>query len=64
MYNILKRIIINNNYGTLDEIRNKIDVFYAVNPPRLTDEEYRKLNEMLNAKESVAQKEEVKRVLG
>lgn len=51
MYNILERMIKQNNYKTIEEMRNKIDVFFAVNPSRLEEEEYKKLNDMLNAKQ-------------
>jgi predicted CoA-binding protein len=52
MYNILKRIIEQNNYKSIDDIRNKVDVFFAVEPARLTETEYKELNDMLNAKQS------------
>lgn len=52
MYNILKRMIKQDNYDSIDEIRNKIDVFYAVTPARLNTEQYKELNDMLNKKEN------------
>lgn len=52
MYNILKRMINQDNYDSIEDIRNKIDVFYAVTPARLTTEQYKELNDMLNAKEN------------
>lgn len=50
MYNILKRMIEQNNYKSVEDIRNKIDVFFVVNPSRVTEQEYKELNDMLNAK--------------
>lgn len=55
MYKILKRMIEQGNYESIADMRNKIDVFYAVTPPRLTEAEYRELNEMLNTKEQTQQ---------
>lgn len=52
MFNILHRMIEQNNYDSIEDIRNKIDVFYAVTPARLNTEQYKKLNEILNAKEN------------
>lgn len=57
MYNLLKRVIESNNFESIEDMRNKIDVFYAVSPPRLTEEQYRELNEMLNTKELETQPE-------
>lgn len=51
MYNILERMIKQNNYKSIEDIRNKIDVFFAVEPSRITELEYKKLNDMLNAKQ-------------
>ena len=50
MYNILERIIRQNNFKSIEDIRNKIDVFFAVTPSRINEDEYKKLNDMLNAK--------------
>lgn len=52
MYNILERIIRQNNFKSVADIRNKIDVFFAVTPARIDEVEYKKLNDMLNAKEN------------
>lgn len=51
MYNILKRMIEQNNYKTVEDIRNKIDVFFAVDLSRVTEQEYKELNDMLNFKQ-------------
>ena len=47
MYEILKRMIERKNYKSKEDLAHKIDVFYAVNPPRLNDKEYAELNELL-----------------
>lgn len=51
MYNILKRMINQDNYDSIEDIRNKIDVFYAVTPARLNTEQYKALNDILNSKQ-------------
>lgn len=48
MYRLLERMIKRKNYKSKEEMRNKIDVFFAVEPARITEEEYKKLNELLN----------------
>lgn len=52
MYNILKRIIEQDNFKTIEDIRIKIDVFFAVEPARINAKEYKELNDMLNKKEN------------
>lgn len=52
MYKILKRVIEQNNFKTVEDIRNKIDVFFAVEPARINADEYKELNDMLNAKQT------------
>lgn len=53
MYNILKRMIEQDNYKSINDMRNKIDVFFAVEPARINETEYKKLNDMLNEKTPV-----------
>lgn len=50
MYNILKRMIEQDNYKSINDMRNKIDVFFAVEPSRINETEYKELNDMLNEK--------------
>lgn len=58
MYNLIKRMIANNNFGDMKDFRGKIDLFYLINPPRLTEAEYKEINELLNEKEKeMAEKE-------
>lgn len=38
MYTAMKKLIAKKFYKTLEEVQNKLDVFYAVN--RLTDDQY------------------------
>lgn len=52
IYKLIKRMLEQDNYDSIDDMRNKIDVFFAVNPPRLTETEYKELNDILNAKEN------------
>lgn len=53
MYNILIRMIIQDNYDSIEDMRNKIDIFYAITPSRLTTEQYKELNNMLDSKENM-----------
>lgn len=52
IYKLIKRMLEQDNYDSIDDMRNKIDVFFAVNPPRLTESEYKELNDILNTKEN------------
>lgn len=52
IYKLIKRMLDQDNYDSIDDMRNKIDVFFAVNPPRLTEAEYKELNDILNTKEN------------
>lgn len=53
IYKLIKRMLEQDNYDSIEDMRNKIDVFFAVNPPRLTEAEYKELNDILNTKETV-----------
>ncbi|HBH3652761.1 TPA: hypothetical protein KSK13_003421 [Clostridioides difficile] len=46
MYNILRRIIEQKNFGTKEELQIKLDVFYAMN--RIKENEYTELTNLLN----------------
>lgn len=52
IYKLIKRMLEQDNYDSIEDMRNKIDVFFAVNPPRLTETEYKELNDILNTKEN------------
>lgn len=52
IYKLIKRMLDQDNYDSVDDMRNKIDVFFAVNPPRLTEAEYKEFNNILNSKEN------------
>lgn len=52
IYKFIKRMLEQDNYDSLQDMRNKIDVFYSVTPARLTESEYKELNDTLNAKQT------------
>lgn len=52
MFNILHRMIEQNNYNNIEDMRNKIDVFYAATPARISTDQYKNLNDMLDEKEN------------
>jgi hypothetical protein len=52
IYKFIKRMLEQDNYDSIQDMRNKIDVFYSVTPARLTESEYKELNDTLNAKQT------------
>ncbi len=52
IYKFIKRMLEQDNYDSVQDMRNKIDVFYSVTPARLTEPEYKELNDILNTKQS------------
>ncbi|NJI80627.1 hypothetical protein GSQ54_09205 [Clostridioides difficile] len=53
MYNILKRMIEQNNFDTKEELQTKLDVFYAMN--RIKESEYTELTTLLNEEGTVVE---------
>lgn len=52
LYKLIKRMLDQDNYDSIEDMKNKIDVFFAVTPPRITETEYKELNDILNSKEN------------
>lgn len=48
IYNLLKRMIEQNNYDNKEEFQTKLDTFYALN--RITNEQYIELTKFLESK--------------
>lgn len=48
IYELLKRMIEQDNYGNKEEFQHKMDVFFMLN--RITEEQYKELTEALKLK--------------
>lgn len=48
VYNLLKRMLEQDNYGTKEEFQEKLDTFYALN--RITKAQYEELTGILASK--------------
>lgn len=48
LYNLLERMLKQDNYSTKEDFQSKLDIFFALG--RITEEDYKKLSNMLNEK--------------
>lgn len=48
MYEALKKLIDKKFYATAEEVQERLDTFYLVNPPRLSKEHYMELTELVS----------------
>lgn len=49
LYNLLERMLNQDNYGAKEDFQSKLDIFFALG--RITEDDYKKLTDMLDAKE-------------